>query len=85
MAIDEMSNREYIAIKGEQVAELMAENESLRKKYNDLIYQVATKFPNETRHDTARRYIREREDRSLLEGTVDQAASDHNGQSPDGI
>jgi hypothetical protein len=31
--------------------------------YNELLYQVATVIPNETRHQTALRYIREREDR----------------------
>lgn len=34
----------------------------LRQQYDDLIYQVATKYPNESRHDTAKRYIREREE-----------------------
>ena len=33
-------------------------------KYHELIYEVATKFPNESRHDTALRYIRERENGS---------------------
>lgn len=32
--------------------------------YNELLYAVARKFPNETRHDTALRYIREAEDRA---------------------
>lgn len=35
--------------------------EELSEKYNDLIYQVATKYPGESRHDTAKRYIKERE------------------------
>jgi hypothetical protein len=32
--------------------------------YNELIYAVARKFPNETRHQTALRYIREAENQS---------------------
>ena len=35
----------------------------LEKDYNDLIYQVATKFPNESRHETAKRYIQQAENR----------------------
>jgi hypothetical protein len=30
--------------------------------YNELLYAVARKFPGESRHDTALRYIREREE-----------------------
>lgn len=33
----------------------------LEKNYYELIYAVGSKFPNETRHETALRYIRERE------------------------
>ena len=40
-----------------RIAELEAELERLRERYNDLIMQVARKHPNETRHDTAKRYI----------------------------
>jgi len=32
-----------------------------QKKYQELIFAVAQKFPNETRHETALRYINERE------------------------
>ena len=38
----------------EQVAEL-------EKNYYELIFAVGSKFSNETRHETALRYIRERE------------------------
>ena len=37
--------------------------EALTDLYMDLICEVVSKFPDETRHDTARRYIRERESR----------------------
>lgn len=33
----------------------------LREKYNELIYAVASKFPDETRHETALRYIQQAE------------------------
>ena len=35
----------------------------LQERYNELIYEVAQKHDGESRHDTARRYIRERENR----------------------
>ena len=51
------------------------ENKEPRDKYEDLIYQVATKFPNETRHETARRYITERENRPPASGAVAEKES----------
>ena len=38
-----------------------AEQDALREKYQELIYQVSEKHHNETRHETAMRYLRERE------------------------
>ena len=43
--------------------ELEAERDRLRDAYNELIYEVATKHPDESRHETAKRYIHEREHR----------------------
>ncbi len=40
-------------------------DKELREKYDELIYQVETKHPNESRHETAKRYIYERENRPL--------------------
>jgi len=37
------------------------ETERTKDLYNELIMAVHTKFPNETRHETALRYIRQRE------------------------
>lgn len=37
------------------------EVESLRTRYHELLYAVASKHEGETRHETALRYIRERE------------------------
>jgi hypothetical protein len=42
------------------VARLRAADKT-EKLYHELLYEVARKFPNETRHETARRYIRKAE------------------------
>lgn len=34
------------------------------EKYNELLYAVARKWPNESRHETALRYIRQVEERA---------------------
>ena len=44
-------------------AGVVGDLEELRKKYDSLLYAVATKHGDETRHETALRYIRERENR----------------------
>jgi hypothetical protein len=36
----------------------------ISKNYDELLFEVARKFPGETRHETARRYIREAESRT---------------------
>lgn len=41
-------------------------------KYHELLYQVSCKFPNETRHETALRYLKERESPAI---TADQCAA----------
>jgi hypothetical protein len=43
--------------------------------YKELLFAVARAYPGETRHETALRYIREREDRTNI-GECGQAASD---------
>jgi hypothetical protein len=42
-------------------ADALARIEALEKDYHELIYAVATKYEGETRHQTALRYITERE------------------------
>jgi DNA-binding FadR family transcriptional regulator len=42
---------------------LKAENTVLRETYNELIMAVESKFPGETRHETALRYIQQGERR----------------------
>lgn len=46
------------------MVEMLAENDRLRKLYDELIMEVATKHPGESRHETALRYIRSAENRS---------------------
>lgn len=48
----------------------------LREKYHELLYAVARKFPDETRHETALRYIKEAEERSC--DSADMAKEDPN-------
>ena len=41
--------------------ELRARHAALVEKYNELLYSVGNKYPNESRHETALRYIRNAE------------------------
>ena len=43
----------------------MIENQRLREQYNDLIMSVECKYNDETRHETAKRYIVQREQEDL--------------------
>ncbi len=45
-----------------EISDAMVEKAKL---YDELIYAVATKYEGEPRHETALRYIREREDRQV--------------------
>ena len=59
---DRLLDFEGMAYKAEeQLAEVTAERDRLQSDYMDLIMSVAKKFPGETRHQTALRYIRENE------------------------
>jgi hypothetical protein len=40
------------------------DKDELEKKYYELLYAVAQKYPGESRHETVLRYIREREERT---------------------
>jgi len=46
------------------MVEMLSENDRLRKLYDALIMEVATKHPGESRHETALRYIRNAENRN---------------------
>jgi len=53
-----------------------AERDKLKDQYNDLIYQVSQKFKDETRHQTAKRYIASWEGRSVETSVAKGAAHD---------
>jgi chromosome segregation ATPase len=55
-ALNEEINRDHRRLGGKD-----KEIAALRALYNELIMEVQNKFPDESRHETARRYIRERE------------------------
>ncbi len=55
----------YIGRWHDDVRQLEAEPVALREKYNELVFAVATKCPDETRHETALRYIFEAEQGSI--------------------
>ena len=42
--------------------------ENIKEKYNELLYQVQNKYPNETRHETALRIITENQTPTDLSG-----------------
>lgn len=44
-----------------ELSRLKAEGDREKKKYYDLIFQVQSKFENESRHETAKRFIIEAE------------------------
>lgn len=69
------------------VADLQAENARLtaalvesQRLHCELLYQVATKHPNETRHETARRYIQQHENHCNKGGPC--AALTPKGETP---
>ena len=53
---------EYAATELQHLAEeLERELAEAKRNYMELIMSVGNKYPNETRHETAKRYIQERE------------------------
>jgi S-adenosylmethionine/arginine decarboxylase-like enzyme len=51
-----------------KIKQLEAKIKQLQKLYNELIMAIERKYPNESRHDTALRYIIERERQEAIEG-----------------
>lgn len=52
--------------------------------YHELLYAVARKFPGESRHETALRYIRDTEERVCEAGSCKQNSSLSGGASAQG-
>jgi hypothetical protein len=61
-----VSDNIYIC-ESQEVEQLSKQVEGIEKKYQELIYAVEHKFNGETRHETALRYITERENSHCLE------------------
>jgi len=65
-----------IAARDLKIDELTDEIEQTTKLYNELLFAVAQKWPGETRHNTALRYIQERENASSLCGQEAETTRD---------
>lgn len=63
-----------------EVAKATGELLNDRERYHELLYAVGTKYENETRHQTALRYITEREDH--IEGPSMDAARAQQKDTP---
>ena len=61
-----------------ELAQLEAENAKLKRDYYELIWEVAKKHQGETRHETARRYIRERENQEARVAMSNDALKEPN-------
>jgi len=64
----------YCSVYCRDIDELNIEIAQLDAKYNELIFSVANKYPDETRHETALRYIQEREQRVSGPSEVSECA-----------
>lgn len=73
---------ELAALSGSPQAEDTAEIERLKAKYFELLYAVATKHPGESRHDTALRYIRQREQPSNQAAAASRVAPSPDQEPP---
>lgn len=54
-----------ITLEVTRVGELFDKVEELEKKYSELLYAVENKYPNENRHETALRYIKQMQSGTL--------------------
>ena len=70
---------EYKAAQAARVATLTAERDQLRARvaelerdYNELLFAVGKKWPNESRHETAVRYIQQAEQSDATAGMTQQ-------------
>lgn len=55
--------------------QIVRDGEELARRYMELIMAVGSKFPGETRHETALRYIKERETSGVCSATIEQVNS----------
>ena len=69
-------NKKLLARQCDMAREAETKREKLQKKYYDLIMAVANKYPNETRHETAKRYIMEANTEKVSTKSVTQPKID---------
>jgi len=67
----------WIQAIGEEGKNLERQLAEVSERYNELLYAVAQKFPGESRHETALRYIREAERHDGEAGSCKQNAEGH--------
>ena len=66
-------------LRAEQLEAEIVRLREVGRKYGELLYHVQNKYPDESRHDTALRYIRERVDtlhQAVQEQSVPRGTSD---------
>jgi len=59
--VDRLEQTSETGVTPELIDEVIQRISELEERYNELLYAVACKFPGESRHETALRYINERE------------------------
>lgn len=64
--------------------EAAEEIERLQALYHELLFAVGNKCPNESRHETALRYIHEAEQRSELRGQDGSSVTDGDARNAEG-
>ena len=65
--VDTVASRPCHIVNSEFARKLERERDEVRALYNELIMNVVCAYDCETRHQTALRYIREREERDVAE------------------
>lgn len=64
LALHELENHQPLAVRlVQQAIDGLSRLAVQERLYHELLYEVASKYPGASRHETARRYIREREQR----------------------
>lgn len=75
----QLANAKYETVE-DRLAKAEQQRDELLRKYNDLLMQVETKVPGEDRHDTAKRYIAERERVGVVCNAPQQAIASVKGE-----
>jgi hypothetical protein len=85
---DQLGRRTYEQLAGRSIHDLIEELKqqlaAAQAQHNELLYAVARKWPNESRHETALRYIREAESHEVAGSaakSAEESGSGDNGAS----